>query len=123
MDQVVIVYLEENEMIAALKKNSVLHTKTLYELETIMGDCSGHGCGLGGEDIEWGISQGKSWWRTLALYAWDSSKGLEIKYTQYYHDERCSEELLLTALPSRWQKKLLAVLKKYTFKRSIPATT
>ena len=107
-------------MIVKLKKNSVLRTEWLYALEPIMGECAGHGCGLGGEDIDWTVSQGKGWYKMLAIC--HSLKGLEISFRKYYDADRDLEELLLTELPPKWQMKLLQVLKQHTLKRSIPAT-
>lgn len=105
-------------MIVKLKKNSSLHNNWLYDLEPIMGECSGHGCGFGGEDIDWQISEGKGWWKCLAIC--HSKKGLEITLTKHFEEDIDGEELPLSELPAKWQAKLLKMLKQHTLKRSIP---
>lgn len=108
-------------MIVKLKKNSSLHNEWLYELEPVMGECFGHGCGFGGEDIDWLVSKGKGWGTHLSIC--HSPKGLEISFNKYYDDDTDTEHLPLSQLPEKWQSKLLKVLKQHTFKRSIPSVT
>ncbi|MFA5234779.1 MAG: hypothetical protein WC390_10300 [Sulfurimonas sp.] len=88
-----------HEFVAKLRPNSILRTHTLYELEPIMGECSGHGCGFGGEDIDWLISEKKKdWWKTLSI----DLQGcyLRIRFTKFCWEVKEAENLPLSSLPA-----------------------
>jgi len=106
-----------HEFVAKLRPNSILHEESLYHLEHIMGECVGHGWGFGGEDIEWHPSKSKDWWTSLSI---ESRQNKLVASFRKLYWEKESDYLPLSSLPVEWQNKLLKVIRKHTFKRSLP---
>lgn len=99
-------------MIVKIKKSSELNQWSMYCLEDIFGYSSGHGCGMGGEDIEFQINKSKK------LVMIQNYHELEIKYVSY-DDEYNEQKHPLTSLPVKWQNKLLRCLKEHTYTKKI----
>ncbi len=97
-----------------LKKNSSIRSNGLYDLEEILGECSGHGCGFGGEDIDWKIfdaKDGKSW---NVLDICEEDGWLNIRYLKFYNDiEMEPKSLGLSKLPKEWLEGVQEIIKKH----------
>ncbi|UCG02572.1 MAG: hypothetical protein JSW11_00985 [Candidatus Heimdallarchaeota archaeon] len=94
-----------------LKKNSSIRANGLYDLEEIMGECSGHGCGNGGEDIDWLIKKNKKEFDSLDIH--EENGYITIRYCRFPEDILDTIELAINSLPKNWLTKLKKVVEKH----------
>jgi len=96
-----------------LKKNSSIRKNGLYDLENIFGDCSGHGYGFGGEDIEWYIEHNNKFYKTLQIYREEDELSI---YVQEIYRNGIVKNLNKNNIPKVWQNKFNKFVKEHCLK-------
>jgi hypothetical protein len=99
-----------------LKKNSSIRKNGLYDLEKIFGDCDGHGCGFGGEDISWYLSNyKKSTYDRLDIS--EENGKIIVSIQKVYNDDITDpEDLDVNDMPKKWQNKFNKFVKEHCLK-------
>lgn len=93
-----------------LKKNSSLRKNSLYDLEKIFGECNGHGCGFGREDINWDITKTQ----TLFIIK-ENNDEITIKYIEY-SDKEPLRDIGTGHLPQEWIDKIQKMMGQHCVK-------